>query len=97
MNKEYQRKGRMFKTYKGSYRVRAMVVCPTNGTDWGGYNIEFKASGATEEEAKANLEAEMKEKCVEGCYISEWIDDEYCPNVHHHHLGSTCSVCGQIG
>ena len=22
---------------------------------------------------------------------------EYCTNVHHHHLGSTCGVCGQVG
>lgn len=94
---KYPRKGRLWETVKGSFMARAMVVCPTKGTDWGGYNIEFKVIGDTEEEAKVTLEAKIKAECVEGCYISEWVEDIYCPNVHHHHLGSTCGSCGQEG
>jgi hypothetical protein len=93
--KEYPRKGRLFETAGRHFMARSMVVCPTKGTDWGGYNIEFRVIGDTEEKAKAKLEDKIKAECVEGCYISEWVKDNYCPSMHNHHIGSTCGVCGQ--
>ena len=88
---------RYYHTAHDTYRVQVHGICPTEGTDWGGYNAELSSSGTTLDEAKANLEALCKKECVPGFKIDEWKEHEYCPLVYNHHIGSTCGCCGQHG
>jgi hypothetical protein len=88
---------RYYEMVKGAYKVRVIGICPTEGTDWGGFSMEISATGNTLEAAKASLEARCKSECVPGFKIDEWREESYCPQVHSHHLGTVCGCCGQNG
>ena len=47
---------RYYQTVSGSYLVHVTGICPTEGTDWGGFSLTITASAKTLEEAKVALE-----------------------------------------
>jgi hypothetical protein len=88
---------RYYETVSGTYLVQVPGICPTEGTDWGGFTLTITATGKTLEEAKVALEDQCKIDCVPGFKIHAWKEAEYCPRVHSHHIGQTCGCCGQHG